>query len=197
MNKTINKVIVRHFRQTDLKEFETCATRNADWIGEYLPEGSLYGGFTSYEYAAIFRSYVSNLNGYEFFGAFLGDYVVGMIIACPASTEFGVQLIYWVAKEFSNMGIGTKMVEVVSEIQFRKGFWNIECHTDRSNMGSQIIMKKSGFVIVDKYDSEYHGSKSSGKMLAWMKYNPYPRSPFGPRRTPFDVLRTRRIQLNY
>ena len=197
MEKILDIVVIRHFRSSDLIEFEASASRNADWIGEYLPEGSLYKGFTSFEYRLVFRSYVANTDGYEFFGAFLGDYLVGMIIACPSSTDFGVQLIYWVAKEFVNMGIATKMINEVSEIQFKKGFWNIECHTDVSNRGSQVLMKKCGFVIADKYESELHGTKSTGNMIAWIKYSPYPRSPFGPRRSPFDLLRTRTFQLPY
>jgi hypothetical protein len=89
------------------------------------------------------------------------------------------------------------MVNEVSEIQFRKGFWNIESHTDISNAASRKVMKKCGFVIADKYQAELHGSKSTGNMIAWIKYNPYPRSPFGPRRSPFDLLRPRTFQIPY
>jgi len=195
MEFLFEEVEIRHFRHTDQWEFEVSATANADWIGEYLPDGSLYKGFTPYEFANVFRSYVGNFHRYEFFGAFQHSLMVGMIIACPASTEFGVQLIYWVAKDFCNRGIGTKMVQQVSEILFKRGFWNIECHTDASNIGSQAILKKCNFVVADRYKSELHGTKSSGNMIAWIKYNPYPRSPFGPRRSPFDVLKTRTFQL--
>jgi RimJ/RimL family protein N-acetyltransferase len=197
MEKILDKVVIRHFKDSDLKEFEASANRNADWIGEYLPEGSVYKGFTTFEYFVVFKSYVSNTGGYEFFGAFLGDYLVGMIIACPASTEIGVQLIYWVAKEFVNMGIATKMIKEVSEIQFKKGYWNIECHTDASNSASQVLMKKCDFVIADKYESELHGTKSTGNMIAWIKYSPYPRSPLGPRKSPLDILRPRQFHLPF
>ena len=194
MNKEIE---VRHLELSDQREFELCAANNADWIGEYLPEGALYKGFTPFEYALVFKTYVSNKEGYEFFGAFHGTRLLGMIIACPASTEFGAQLIYWVSQEFGGMGIATKMVEEVSERLFKKGFWNIESHTDRSNIASQRIMQKLGFAIADKYQAELHGTKSTGNMIAWIKYNPYPRSPFGPMRSPFDLLRPRTFQLPY
>lgn len=197
MNELLEEIEVRHFRFSDQAEFESIARSNADWIGQYLPEGALYKGFTPFEFGLVFKSYVANAEGYEFFGAFYGTHLLGMIIACPASTEYGVQLIYWVSKAFGNRGLATKMVKEVSERQFQKGYWNIESHTDKKNIASQIVMKKLGFVIVDRYESEQHGSESTGNMIAWIKYNPYPRSPFGPRKSPFDVLRTRTFQLPY
>lgn len=197
MGNLVDEIEIRHLRHADQWEFEISASINADWIGEYLPEGTLYKGFTPFEYALVFKTYVANQEGYEFFGAFFENHMVGMIIACPASTDFGVQLIFWVAQDFAKNGIATKMVNEVSEIQFRKGFWNIESHTDISNVASRKVMKKCGFVIADKYQAELHGSKSTGNMIAWIKYNPYPRSPFGPRRSPFDLLKPRTFQIPY
>ena len=195
MSKFTDEVVIRHFKFSDHLEFERSAKQNADFMGEYLPEGSLYKGFTPFEFSLVFKGYVTNADGYEYFGAFFRNQLVGMTSVCPASTEFGAQLIYWVDQKYINFGIATKMVSEISEIQFRKGYWNIESHTDRSNLGSQRIMEKCGFVIVDRYKAELHGSKSTGNMIAWIKYNPHPRSPFGPRKSPFDLLRTRTFQL--
>jgi hypothetical protein len=50
--------------------------------------------------------------------------------------------------------------------------------------------------IADKYECEPRGLKDSGRMIAWVKFNPYSRNPFGPKRSALEMLKPRTFQLN-
>jgi RimJ/RimL family protein N-acetyltransferase len=173
---------IRHFQMNDLDNLAKSLTKNSDHIAEYLPDGKIYKAFTIYEYRVLIREYVKNLDPYEYFGAFYRGELIGTGVMCPGSSQFGVQLIYWVDKDYQHQGVASKMVNTISEHCFKEGYWNIEVQTDKSNLGSQRVLQKNGFVMMDEYKFHPAGTKDTGDMLVWFRFNPYTRSPFGPKR---------------
>ncbi len=165
-------------------------------MADYLGEGRFFKGFSDFEFSYLFRGYVANESPYEYFGGFYKDHCIGMIIICPGNTTYGAELIYWVDKDHMGQGVATKMVNEVTEHAFRLGYWNIECHTDASNKGSQKVLEKNSYGFADEYVCEPRGLKDSGRMIAWVKFNPYSRNPFGPKRSALEMLKPRTFQLN-
>jgi RimJ/RimL family protein N-acetyltransferase len=189
-------VEIRHFKNDDYQAFLKCMKDNLDHMADYLGEGRFFKGFSDYEFSSLFKTYVANESPYEYFGGFYKDLCIGMVVICPGYATYGAELVYWVDREHMGQGVATKMVNEISEYAFRLGYWNIECHTDSSNLGSQKVLEKNNFGLAEKYPSEPRGLKDSGQMIAWLKFNPYNRSPFGPKRSALDLLRPRTIQLN-
>ena len=183
LNKDLESQIdVRHFQLTDLDSLAKALNKNADHIADYLVDGKLYKAFTIYEYRVLIKQYVRNTDPYEYFGAFYKDQLIGSGVMCPGSGQFGIQLLYWVDKDFLQQGVATKLVNTISEHCFKAGYWHIEVQTDKSNVGSQRVLDKNGFVQMDDYKFEPSGLKDTGHMLVWYRFNPYERSPFGPKR---------------
>lgn len=178
----ITNVHIRHFKLEDLDTVAETLSKNADYIAEYLSDGKLYKAFTIFEYRILIREYIKNADPYEYFGAFYKDKLVGMGVMCPGSAQFGIQLIYWVDQEFQQLGIASKLVQTITESCFQADYWNVEVQTDKSNIGSQRVLQRNGFVHMDSYDCTPAGTKDTGRMLIWYKFNPYRRNPFGPKR---------------
>jgi RimJ/RimL family protein N-acetyltransferase len=189
-------VEIRHFKNEDLSSFLECIKNNLDNMADYLGEGRFFKGFSDFEFTHLFRTYVANESSYEHFGGFYKDTCIGMVVICPGNTTNGAELIYWVDKEHNSQGVATKMVNEATEHAFRLGYWTIECHTDASNLGSQKVLQKNNFGYAEKYSCEPRGLKDSGQMIAWVKFNPYGRNPFGPKRSALDLLRPRTFHLN-
>ena len=189
-------VEVRRFKNEDYPTFLECIKNNLDNMADYLSDGRLFKGFTDIEFAHIFRMYTSKDGNYEYFGAFYKEKCIGMIILCPGYAKYGAEFIYWVDKNHMNKGVATKMVNEITEHAFRVGYWSIECHTDVTNLGSQKVLEKNNFGFADKYTSDPRGLKDSGEMIAWIKFNPYERKPYGPKRSALEILKTRTISLN-
>ena len=189
-------VEVRHFKNDDYPSFLKCMKNNLDNMADYLGEGRFFKGFSDYEFAYLFKSYVANESPYEYFGGFFKEDCIGMIVLCPASSDYGIQLIYWIDKDHMGHGVATKMVNELIEHAFRLGYWNIECHTDATNIGSQKVLEKNNFGLADRYLSEPRGLKDSGEMILWIKFNPYSRNPFGPKRSALEILKPRTLFLN-
>jgi RimJ/RimL family protein N-acetyltransferase len=189
-------VEVRHFKKEDYPSFLECIKNNLDNMADYLGEGRFFKGFSDFEFSNLFRGYVANESPFEYFGGFYKDKCIGMVAMCPGYAKYGAEFIYWVDKDHMGQGVATKMVNELTEHAFRVGYWNIECHTDATNLGSQKVLEKNSFGLADRYLSEPRGLKDSGEMIAWIKFNPYSRNPFGPKKSALDLLRPRSFQLN-
>jgi RimJ/RimL family protein N-acetyltransferase len=189
-------VEIRHFRSEDFPSFLSLIKSNLDNMANYLGEGRFFKGFSDFEFRHLFRTYVANERPYEYFGGFYKDTCISMVVICPGYTSFSAELIYWVDKEHMGQGVATKMVNQATEHAFQLGYWHIECHTDASNIASQKVLEKNNFGFADKYSCEPRGLKDSGQMIAWVKFNPYGRNPFGPKRSALDLLKPRTIQFN-
>jgi RimJ/RimL family protein N-acetyltransferase len=189
-------VEVRHFKADDYPSFLKCMKVNLDHMADYLGEGRFFKGFSDFEFSNLFKGYVANVSPYEYFGGFYKDNCIGMVAICPGYARFGAEFVYWVDKDHTGHGVATKMISEVTEHAFRLGYWNIECHTDATNLGSQKVLEKNGFGLADKYSIEPRGLKDSGEMIAWIKFNPYGRNPLGPKRSALELLKPRIFLLN-
>ena len=189
-------VEVRHFKPDDYPSFLKCMKVNLDHMADYLGEGRFFKGFSDFEFSSLFKGYVANVSPYEYFGGFYKDNCIGMVAMCPGYARYSAEFVYWVDKDHTGYGVATKMVSEVTEHAFRLGYWNIECHTDATNLGSQKVLEKNSFGLADKYSIEPRGLKDSGEMIAWIKFNPYSRNPFGPKTSALELLKPRTFHLN-
>lgn len=188
---------VRHFRSDDHDAFLECMKNNLDHIADYLAEGRFFKGFSDYEFSDLFKTYVGNASPYEYFGSFYREKCIGIVVICPSYETYGAELVYWVDKNHMGQGVATKMVGETLEHAFRLGYWSVECHTDASNVGSNKVLEKNNFGFREKFSCEPRGLKDSGQMIAWIKFNPYSRNPFGPKRSALDLLKPRTFQVNF
>lgn len=177
----LDQVEIRKFVLSDLNTFAEAAKRNADHISKYLIDGKLYKAFTIHEFAIVMREYVKNKYPYQYFGAFYQGNCIGSAVLCPAGSEFGIQMIYWVDENYQNKGVATKFVNTLTDLAFKQGYWQLEILTDVTNLASQKVLEKNGFVVIETIDTEPQGTSDTGRTLVWVKFSPLPRNPFGPK----------------
>jgi GNAT superfamily N-acetyltransferase len=189
----IRHIEVRHFAKDDYPSFLKCIKRNLDSMANYLGEGRFFKGFSDVEFAHIFRGYVANEKPFEYFGVFYRNDCIGMGFMAPGAGTYAAEFIYWIDKDHMGLGVGTKLVRELTEHAFKIGYWSIEAHTDMTNIGSQKVLEHNGFGLAEKYSCEPKGLKDSGEMLFWIKFNPYERKPYGPKRTAIELLRPRSL----
>ncbi len=195
-NFELRFVEIRHFMSEDYPTFLKCIKGNLDHIADYLGEGRFFKGFSDYEFLSLFKGYMANESPFEYFGAFYKDICIGMVMLCPGNSTHGAEVVYWVDSRHMNHGVATKMVGEISEHAFQLGYWSVECHTDISNIASQKVLEKNSFGLAEKYSIDPRGFKDSGQMIIWLRFNPYSRNPFGPKKSALDLLRTRTLHLS-
>jgi RimJ/RimL family protein N-acetyltransferase len=191
----LSELKVRKFKESDFVTFVLAARSNADSIVSFLRDGIRYREFSDLEFAISFNQYVYPITEYEYLGAFFGNELLGMIVLCPPSRVNGSQFVYWVDKNHRNMGIATKMVEVATNHAFSRGHWFVEAFIEDGNLASERIMEKLKFKAVFRYEQDDEEMGRLLKYTIWEKINPGQKSPFGPRRTGFDILKPRRLSI--
>lgn len=113
---------------------------------------------------------------YKSNAVFWKNKLVGMFDMVEGADNFGVQLLYWVRGNYQSSGIATAVVEMLTENAFLGSAWDyVEIHVDRSNVSSRKVPEKLGFSIDETYLMPPMGTKGSGEMDVWVKYNPYSR----------------------
>ena len=111
---------------------------------------------------------------YKSNAVFWNDKLVGMFDMVEGADPYGVQLLYWVRGNYQQNGIATAVVEALTENAFLGAtFSYVEIHVDKANVGSGKVPEKLGFSIDETYLMPPMGTKGTGEMDVWVKYNPY------------------------
>jgi RimJ/RimL family protein N-acetyltransferase len=91
--------------------------------------------------------------------------MIGMIYFREAKFKGGVQVIYFVHKNFSGRGVITSCLEHLANIAFfTHKFLHIELHIDSDNIASQKVASKLGYEVIDEYNCVPIGKNGSGEM---------------------------------
>ena len=113
---------------------------------------------------------------YKSNSVFWKNKLVGMFEMVEGADAYGVQLLYWVRGNYQGSGIATTVVEMLTENAFLGSAWDyVEIHVDKANVGSRKVPEKLGFSIDETYQMPPMGTKGTGEMDVWCKYNPYSR----------------------
>ena len=113
---------------------------------------------------------------YKSNAVFWNNTLVGVFDMVEGADSYGVQLLYWVRGNFQGNGIATAVVEMLTQVAFLGSAWDyVEIHVDRANVGSRKVPEKLGFIVDETYQMPPMGSKGTGVMDVWVKFNPYSR----------------------
>jgi RimJ/RimL family protein N-acetyltransferase len=98
--------------------------------------------------------------------------IVGMGFLRPSNWDHSAEVMYWVNSEFSGLGIG----EHIAEVMIREAFKNPEnfhvvIKTDRDNVGSKRIMEKIGAERI-MYICYYTHEGVKSMMVIWVVTQP-------------------------
>jgi RimJ/RimL family protein N-acetyltransferase len=109
----------------------------------------------------------------QHFAFFIGDEIVGVGSLVECYTIFDQQVALWVNSKYHGLGIGTRIVETLTDVAFR--IWGINvlyyCH-DSSNESSKRLPQKCGFLFSHTEDKKKIALKETGLWYAWFKYRP-------------------------
>lgn len=140
-------VFIRKLKKSELKKFQD------------IFKTSVTNGFPEYS-QRIIKFFTSSKYVKEMFqlplkiGAYENNQLIGFILANTYGG--GVLYIHWLAvlKDFRRKGIGTMLLDAIEKESLKKGFHNIQFHTDKRNLG---FYKKRGFEIVGLDRKSYFG----------------------------------------
>lgn len=99
--------------------------------------------------------------------------LIGEINFGAGSRSDGLQITYWVGKNYSGRGLCTKAVKKLMEKAFFMEEINfLEIHADKNNLASRQVAKKAGFIHYDSYEYEGCGSDGLGIMDVYIYLTP-------------------------
>ncbi len=99
--------------------------------------------------------------------------LVGGIGFGPASERDGLQITYWIGKNYIRKGLCKRALAKVIEISLDYENINfLEIHVDRENVASSKIAKKAGFKLARSYSYESKGLHGLGIMDVYILLTP-------------------------
>jgi RimJ/RimL family protein N-acetyltransferase len=86
------------------------------------------------------------------YGLFLGPLAVGSIALIPRIGPGGLEIGYWVHAAHTRRGYATSAAAALTSMAFTlPGIEVVEIHHDRSNLASEGVPRKLGFVLVGEH----------------------------------------------
>jgi len=110
----------------------------------------------------------------------LGNYVVyyktrfaGMFQHSISDDGEAAQICFWVPKQMSGNGIATTVTGMLTDKSFEVyGLNQVSLHVDKANVASSKVAERNGYEARREYFDEPYGTKDSGWLVEWIKYNP-------------------------
>lgn len=110
----------------------------------------------------------------------LGTYVAyyktrfaGMFQHSISEDRQSAQICFWVPKQMAGIGIATTITGMLTQDSFDVyGVNQVSLHVDKANVASSKVAERNGYEIRREYFDEPYGTKDSGWLVEWIKYNP-------------------------
>ena len=109
----------------------------------------------------------------QHFAFFIGNEVVGVGSLVECYTPLDTQIALWVNSKYHGLGIGTRIVDTLTDVAFRVwGFQILYYGHDSSNDSSKRLPQKCGFLFSHAQDKKKTAMKETGLWYSWYKYRP-------------------------
>lgn len=176
MKIDVNELVITPTRKSfALEHLKACKDTKKN-LGDFLSWGIEAPSWSMKQHLMWMGAAESIKLPYKSNSVFWNNKLVGMFEMVEGADAYGVQLLYWVRGNYQGNGIATAVVEMLTENAFLGSAWDyVEIHVDKANVGSRRVPEKLGFSIDETYQMPPMGTKGTGEMLVWVKYNPYSR----------------------
>lgn len=109
----------------------------------------------------------------QHFAFFIGEEVVGVGSLVDCYTYEDKQIALWTNSKYHGMGIGTRIVDTLTDIAFRVwGFRILYYEHDSANDSSKRLPQKCGFLFSHTLEKRKSAMKETGLWYSWYKYRP-------------------------
>ncbi|MEU8633695.1 GNAT family N-acetyltransferase [Amycolatopsis sp. NPDC048633] len=145
---TRDEFSLTRWRFEDAVAVQAAVSGSGEHLADWVPWAA--GGYTDEDAAAFLRLTHENWEtgrAYEW-GIRAGGSLAGAVGVM--TREGGVEIGYWLAKDFTGRGLVTRAVELVLEDAFRRGAGYAEIRHDEANVRSGAIPARLGFSFVRK-----------------------------------------------
>jgi RimJ/RimL family protein N-acetyltransferase len=172
----VNDLVIAPIKKSfALEHLRACKDTKSN-LGDFLSWGIEAPSWSMKQHLMWLSAAESIKLPYKSNSVFWRNRLVGMFEMVEGADAYGVQLLYWVRGNYQDNGIATTVVEMLTENAFLGSAWDyVEIHVDKANEGSRRVPEKLGFSIDETYQMPPMGTKGSGEMDVWVKYNPYSR----------------------
>ena len=176
MKIDVNDLVIAPAKKEAALEHGKACRDTKNNLGDYLDWGIGAPSWSMKQHLMWVSAAESMKLPYKSTAVFWKNKLVGMFDMVEGADPYGVQLLYWVRGNYQGNGIATAVVEMLTENAFLGTAWDyVEIHVDRANIGSRKVPEKLGFSIDETYLMPPMGTKGTGEMDVWVKYNPYSR----------------------
>lgn len=162
-------LVIRSWKQSDAEALARAIDESLEHLRPFMPWVASEPMSPAERRALIDRwNAEAEAGGDETVGLFLGDQVVGGSGLHRRIGEGGLEIGYWVHRDFTRRGIATAASKALTEEAFRRpGIDRVEIHHDVANVASGGVPLKLGFRLVGEQPREIKAPAESGVHRIW------------------------------
>jgi ribosomal-protein-serine acetyltransferase len=166
------KVTLRRWRDTDLDLVYELVELNLDELKPWMPWAHDHGRESAAEFLA--RNDATWETGETYNYAIVVDSrVVGSCGLMSRIGPGGLEIGYWVSKEYTGRGIATAAARALAEAAFRLSYVNhVEIHHDELNRASEAIPRKLGYTEISRTPGASDAPEGNGVQVIWRLSRP-------------------------
>lgn len=172
--KNIEKIFyIREISVRDAIDYQIALNSSKDHLENYL-DWAIWAVNYSFEQCkqVLHQMEEAEYPNRSFAIVFKGK-LVGGIGFGPASRKDGLQITYWISKNYIRKGLCKRALDRLVEISLSYENINfLEIHVDRGNIASSNIAKKAGFKLAESYSYESKGLSALGIMDVYILLTP-------------------------
>ncbi len=162
-------LVIRSWREADAEALATVVTCNLDHLRPFLPWIAYEPVPLAERRALIAKWNVQAREGGDLVvGLFLDGQVVGGSGLARRLGVGGLEIGYWVHRDFARRGIATSTSRALTDDAFeRADIERVEIHHDAANVASAGVPKALGFTLVGEEPREIKAPSETGVHLIW------------------------------
>ena len=173
MKIDIGECFIQRCRPRDALEHMKACQESANYLGDYLGWGVDAPTWNFKQHASWILHHARTTDPHESYCVYFKNKLIGFFSYGSGADKHGIQICYWVRKGYEGNGVATAVTEILTQKAFfPKRFGYVEIHVDKANLASRKVPEKLGFEIDEEYRCLPHGTKETGEMLVYVKYNP-------------------------
>ena len=160
---------IRSWHESDADGLGRAVSDNLDHIRPWLPWARSLPDDPA-EILEVMRQWIVDAvaNPDEVVGLFIEGEVVGGSGLHPRIGPGGLEIGYWVHRNFTRRGIATTVSSALTDHAFRRpDIDRVEIHHDKANTASEGIPRALGFSLVEEVAAVPQTPEQSGVHLVW------------------------------
>jgi RimJ/RimL family protein N-acetyltransferase len=172
--KEINKLFeIRDFNMNDLEDYQIALNSSKEHLELYLDWGKQATEYDSKHCKYILEQMIKDKFPRKNYAIVFKGKVVGEISFGEASRHDGLQITYWLSKNYIGKGLCIRALAKLVEKSYQyDGINFLEIHVDQANLASANVAKKAGFIYYDSYQYSTNATLGSGVMDVYILLTP-------------------------